>query len=110
MRMTPWAGRRARRCPVRRRVSPPRRPRTPTEADCYYQETSVDANSHKTDTLTDALAQQAYARSYTGNSGASYALYSTVRYTNDYLGHLVKILHPGGSTATTYQYDMAGRE
>jgi YD repeat-containing protein len=48
-----------------------------------------------------------YEQRYTGNS--SYTLYGTAKYTYDFVGELTQILHPDGSTKTTYQYDMAGR-
>jgi RHS repeat-associated protein len=77
---------------------------------CYEQVMTVDPLGHQSGVLTDALGRTDYVQAYTGNSSGTYAVYATTKYTYDYLGDLTKILHPDGSTATTFQFDMAGSQ
>lgn len=79
------------------------------DSACYEQKLVTDALSHQSGQLTDALGRETYDQRYTGNSGATYALYATTKYTYDYNGNLTQILHPDGTSKTTSQYDPAGR-
>jgi RHS repeat-associated protein len=76
---------------------------------CYEQTMTTDPLSHQSGVLTDALGRVNYEQRYTGNSGSSYALYATAKYTYDYLGDQTKILQPDGASTTTYGFDLAGR-
>jgi RHS repeat-associated protein len=80
------------------------------DTTCYAQATSIDALNHKTTSLTDALGRTIYTQNYTGNSSGSYAVYSTIKNTYDLNGNLTKIIHPDGTSATTFTYDAAGRK
>ncbi|HEY7348348.1 MAG TPA: hypothetical protein VH599_08535 [Ktedonobacterales bacterium] len=80
------------------------------ESACYVQTLSVDPLNHQGGVLFDALGRATYAQQYTGTSPATYAVYTTTKYTYDFTGNLTKILHPDGTTQTTFQYDMAGRQ
>ena len=80
------------------------------DAGCYEQTLSIDAKGHQGGTLVDGLGRTAYVQRYTGRSSSNYALYATARYTYDYAGDLTRIVHPDGSTQTTFGYDMAGRK
>ncbi len=82
---------------------------TGSDSACYEQTATVDPNGHKSAQLTDALGRIAYVQTYSGDSGASYQLSSTVAYTYDPAARLVQILHPDGQTRTSFQYDLAGR-
>jgi RHS repeat-associated protein len=77
---------------------------------CFEETLSVDPDGHRGGTLLDGLGRKAYVQRYTGNSGSTYALYATAKYTYDFVGNLVKIVQPDGSTTTTFGYDMAGRK
>jgi RHS repeat-associated protein len=77
---------------------------------CYEQVLTADPLGHQSGVLTDALGRTDYAQAYTGNSSGTYALYATTKYSYDYLGDLIQILHPDGVTSTSFQYDMAGRQ
>jgi YD repeat-containing protein len=70
----------------------------------------TDPKGHKSGTLVDGLGRTAYEQRYTGNSGSTYALYATARYSYNFVGNLVKIVQPDGVTQTTFGYDMAGRK
>ena len=80
------------------------------DSACYEQGLTVDPNGHQSGALIDAMGRTDYEQRYTGSSPSTYALYATGKYTYDFLGNLVQILHPDGATRTTMQYDMAGRE
>jgi YD repeat-containing protein len=75
---------------------------------CYEMTLVVDPLNHLSADMADALGRIDYEQRTTGNS--TYVLYATSKYTYDYAGHLIQILHPDGASKTTYQYDMAGRE
>jgi RHS repeat-associated protein len=77
---------------------------------CYEQAMVTDALNHQSATLADALGRETYAQRYTGNSGGTYALYVTTKYTYDFNGNLTKILHPDGTTTTTFTFDAASRK
>ncbi|HEX8919814.1 MAG TPA: PA14 domain-containing protein, partial [Chloroflexota bacterium] len=79
------------------------------DAACYSQTLGVDANGHQHGVLTDGLGRAIYAQDYTGNSGATYAVYRTTTTTYDTLGRQVAMLHPDGTHSTTFTYDTAGR-
>jgi RHS repeat-associated protein len=81
-----------------------------TDSACYVQSSAIDPLGHKQSSLMDALGREVYDQRYTGNSTATYAIYSTTQYSYDYLGNLVQILHPGGTITSTFQYDMLGRQ
>ncbi len=74
----------------------------------YVQVLALDANNHETDTLTDALGRVTYARSYTGNSPSTWAIYATTAYTYDAAGRLLTTTDPLNRVATR-TYDTAGR-
>jgi RHS repeat-associated protein len=76
------------------------------DTGCYEQKIIIDANSHQTDTLTDALGRDDYDRKYTGNS--SYALYATTSTIYDAAGHAILVTGPTGKVTLTL-YDNAGR-
>ncbi len=76
---------------------------------CYVQTADVDALSHKSTTLTDALGRTVYTQTFTGNSSATYAVYATIKNKYDLNGNLTKVTQPNGS-ATTYTYDAANRK
>ncbi len=76
---------------------------------CYEQGLVKDPLGHQRATLGDALGREIYDQRYTGNSQATYAVYATTRYKYDYLGNLIQITHPNGTTTTTFQYDMLSR-
>lgn len=84
-------------------------PGTGGDQGCYEQALTTDPLNHQSGVLTDAMGRINYEQRYAGNS-TPYALYATTRYSYDYVGDLAQILHPDGSTATTFQYDMAGRK
>jgi RHS repeat-associated protein len=80
------------------------------DSGCYRQVLAVDGNGHQAGSLTDALGRTDYEQRYTGSTGsASFALYTTLKYTFDAAGDLIKLLAPDGTTTTTVQFDAAGR-
>jgi RHS repeat-associated protein len=78
--------------------------------DCYEETKSVDANSHQDTSYVDGWGRAVYAKSYTGNSGGTYAVYATTKQAFDGNGHIVQITHPNGASLTTWTYDTAGRQ
>jgi RHS repeat-associated protein len=82
---------------------------TGSDSGCYEQTLATDAKGHRGGTLADALSRIAYVQRYTGST-SPYTLYATAKYTYDFVGDLVKILEPDGSTQTTSAFDMAGRK
>jgi YD repeat-containing protein len=80
------------------------------DTGCYQQKRTVDAKGHSSAVLTDGLGRTVYVQTYTGSAPADYAVYATARYTYDFAGELTRIVHPDGSTQTTFGYDMAGRK
>lgn len=80
------------------------------DSACYEQVMTVDPLNHTAGVLTDALGRINYEQRYTGTWPSTYAVYATTKYTYDYVGDPTQILHPDGSTKTTYQYDLAGRQ
>jgi YD repeat-containing protein len=81
-----------------------------TDAGCYEDTLSTDANGHRSGTLVDGAGRTAYVQRYTGNSTIHFAVYATAKYTYDLAGDLVKITQPDGTTTTSFAYDMAGRK
>jgi YD repeat-containing protein len=79
------------------------------DATCYEQTLSTDPNSHQQGSLADGFGRAIYAQAYSGDGPGSYAVYSTVKTTYDYLGHTTQIRHPGSVSTTTSSYDNAGR-
>jgi RHS repeat-associated protein len=77
---------------------------------CYEQVLTIDANGHQGAALVDALRRTAYEQRYTGGTATTYAVYATTKYTYNFAGDLVQVLQPDGTTKTTVQYNMAGRE
>ena len=80
------------------------------DSACFVFTAVVDPLGHQQSTYTDALGRAIYTRSYTGNSASTYAAYQDVINGYDFLGHLVSTLHPNGTSATTFTYDMAGSQ
>jgi RHS repeat-associated protein len=80
------------------------------DAACYEQTLVTDPLGHRAGGLIDALGRKNYNQRYTGNSTATYAVYATTKYTYDYDGNLTRILHPDGTTTTSFAYDLAGRK
>ncbi len=76
---------------------------------CYEQTLTADALKHQGGSLVDAFRRTTYVQRYTG-SAPPYSLYATSAYTYDFTGQLTQILHPNGTTKTTFTYDMAGRK
>jgi RHS repeat-associated protein len=76
---------------------------------CYEQTMTTDPLNHQSASLIDAMRRPNYVQAYTGNSAGTYALYATAKYTFDFLGNMVQILHPDGSSKTTAQYDALSR-
>jgi YD repeat-containing protein len=72
--------------------------------------TTVDANGHRTDVWTDPLGRTNIVRTYTGNSPATYTLYAQTQQWYTYQGPLANIVHPDGTTLTSFSYDLAGRK
>lgn len=72
--------------------------------------TVVDALGHKIDTWVDGLGRTNIVRHYSGNSPGTYALYAQTQYWYTYQGPLAQIVHPDGTTTTTFSYDAAGRK
>ncbi len=58
----------------------------------------------------NALGSVDYVQQYTGNSPATYQVYTTTKYTSDYNGNLTQILESDGTSKLTFQYDAAGRQ
>jgi RHS repeat-associated protein len=79
------------------------------DAACYEQTLATDPNSHQQGSLSDAFGRTIYAQRYSGNSPATYAVYSTAKNTYDYLGHVTQTQQPDGHSTTTTSYDAAGR-
>jgi YD repeat-containing protein len=76
----------------------------------YYEGTLViDANSHQTVTLTDALGRTTYLVTYTGTS-SPYTWYSTTTESYDFQGNLASITHPDGIHTSAFSHDLAGRQ
>jgi RHS repeat-associated protein len=84
-------------------------PGTSSDTGCYEQTLGTDANNHRHGALVDGFGRPIYAQRYSGTSPSTYALYSTVKNTYDYTGHLTQVLHPDGTHTTTSTYDTAGR-
>jgi RHS repeat-associated protein len=82
---------------------------TGSDSGCYEQTLATDAKGHRGGALVDGRGRTAYVQRYTG-SASPYTLYATAKYTYDFVGDLVKILEPDGSTQTTSAFDMAGRK
>jgi RHS repeat-associated protein len=80
------------------------------DTGCYEQTLTVDPLGHQGGGLVDALGRKQYLQRFTGNSPATSALYATTRYTYDVSGNLTQVLHPDGTSRTTFAYDMAGRK
>src|SRR5437660_551967 len=79
-----------------------------SDTGCYMLSTIIDANSHQQSALTDGLGHEGYDLRYTGNSGATYALYALTSYTYDVNGNLLTIKHPANNATTSFTYDDAG--
>ncbi len=47
--------------------------------DCYEETKTIDANSHQDTGYVDGWGRAIYAKSYTGNSGGTYAVYATTK-------------------------------
>ncbi len=80
-----------------------------SDTSCYEQVLATDANSHRHAVLADGFGRTIYDQRDSGNSPGTYAVYGTVKNTYDYNGSLTQVLHPNGSSTTTYSYDAAGR-
>ena len=70
----------------------------------------MDAQGHQQITFTDGLGRKTYDQRFTGTTPATYATYTTTKYSYDYNGNLVQILQPDGVSTTTFTYDDAGRK
>jgi len=77
---------------------------------CYEETKTIDANGHQDTSYDDAWGRETYAKSYTGNSGATYATYATTNDKYDGNGKLIQVTHPNGTSVTTWTYDAAGRQ
>jgi RHS repeat-associated protein len=80
------------------------------DAACYLQNVTIDALGHKSSTLTDAFGRAIYTQTYTGNSTANYAVYTTTRNTYDAQGNVTQVLLPDGQSQKTYLYDLVGHQ
>jgi RHS repeat-associated protein len=80
------------------------------DSACYEVTTSVDPLSHQSAGFVDAWGRSIYAVRYTGNSTATYAVYATTKDIYDANGNLTQIVHPDGTTRSTFSYDAAGRQ
>jgi RHS repeat-associated protein len=78
------------------------------DSACYEQVKGIDANLHQSASYIDAWGRLAYEQRYTGNSGGTYALYSTAKTEYDANGRAILITHPDGTTTTAATYDNAG--
>ncbi len=85
-----------------------------TDTSTYEATTVIDANSHKTISLTDGFGRQRYVEHFTGNG--TYALYSTARSDYDWLGNVTAVYGPNSGAAglsttsqTTATYDLVGQ-
>ncbi|HVU67577.1 MAG TPA: RHS repeat-associated core domain-containing protein, partial [Ktedonobacteraceae bacterium] len=79
-----------------------------SDTGCYEQATIVDANQHQRATLTNSTGQVSYDLRYTGTG--PYTLSARTSYQYDTAGNLVSILHPDGTTTTTFSFDAAGHK
>jgi len=70
---------------------------------------TVDANGHRTDVWTDPFGRTNIVRRFTGTTLATYALYSQTQAWYTYQGPVGSLVHPDGTTQTTFSYDLAGR-
>jgi RHS repeat-associated protein len=77
---------------------------------CYEETKTIDANSHQDTSYDDSWGRATYAKSYTGNSSGSYAVYATTTDKYDGNGNLVQITHPNGTSLTSWTYDAARRQ
>jgi RHS repeat-associated protein len=82
------------------------------DSACYEQGLVIDPLHHQQSKLGDALGREIYDQRYTGDGSISapYAVYATTKYTYDYTTNLTQIKAPDGTTTTTFQFDMAGRQ
>jgi YD repeat-containing protein len=79
-----------------------------SDSACYEQTLATDPNNHQQGSLSDAFGRAIYAQRYSGNSPATYAVYSTAKTTYDYLGRVTQTLQPDGVSTSTATYDAAG--
>lgn len=76
------------------------------DTGCYEQWTVVDANGHRSATLTGGAGKIRYTQTDAGTGGNA-ALYATTTSTYDAAGNLLATQSPAGST-TTASYDGLG--
>ncbi len=79
-----------------------------SDSACYEQTLATDPNNHQQGSLSDAFGRALYAQRYSGNSPATYAVYSTAKTTYDFLGRVTQTLQPDGVSMSTATYDAAG--
>ncbi len=76
---------------------------------CFVVDTTVDANSHQTQAIYDARGLKIFDQTYTGNSGSTYAPYSTVYTLYDEAGQPYQIFYPDNNSYKYNGYDGLGR-
>ena len=70
---------------------------------------TVDANGHRSDVWTDPFGRTNIVRRFTGNTLATYTLYAQTQAWYTYQGPMLNLVHPDGTTLTSFSDDLAGR-